>query len=463
MSPHVFISHRRADAGHPAFSLYSALQVHLPDDQIFIDVGSISPGENFNESILNWLDRCTTMLVVIGPDWLNAPNKTRLHSENDPVRFEIREALKRSKEIIPVLLENVPMPTAPDLPADIQPFALRQAMRYRLETAVPDIEKIVQAIAPAGLEKIQRASRPPREPDDSNFHYLHSYLSNVDFHQARHHVRKLLSGKPFKNWCKTDEKNANLVAASYDQAQILLSSGLISEHLKSHFFNSSWGESICHQYELLSVYLWTNQAPHMKGGDFFRHFKEIYREASFFHPRFVIVSGGQTGADRAALDAAIELGIHYAGWVPLSGRAEDFPAGPEPLSASTGLLRDYPNLLDSGHADPAIRTMLNVENSDKTIILTKSHNFDRSPGTRLTIDHANAKGKPVIILNINSSACENVLQDWIGARNRPRLRLNIAGPRESEEPGIYHEAKAFLTTLLRNVHSDWSRSTDPGQ
>ena len=75
-----------------------------------------------------------------------------------------------------------------------------------------------------------------------------------------------------------------------------------------------------------------------------------------------IVSGGQTGVDRAALDVAIELGIPYGGWCPRGGWAEDMPAPP-------GLLSRYPLLRETAGSDPAERTRLNVRDSDATLVL----------------------------------------------------------------------------------------------
>ena len=77
-----------------------------------------------------------------------------------------------------------------------------------------------------------------------------------------------------------------------------------------------------------------------------------------------IVTGGQTGVDRAALDAAIELGIPYGGWCPKGGWAEDLPTPP-------GLLALYPNLRETPDADPAQRTAWNVRDSDRLLILVE--------------------------------------------------------------------------------------------
>ena len=78
-----------------------------------------------------------------------------------------------------------------------------------------------------------------------------------------------------------------------------------------------------------------------------------------------ILSGGQTGVDRAALDAAIERGLAYRGWCPRGGSAEDLPEPP-------GLLARYPHLRETPEADPAERTRRNVRDGDRLLVLTDS-------------------------------------------------------------------------------------------
>jgi len=147
-----------------------------------------------------------------------------------------------------------------------------------------------------------------------------------------------------------------------------------------------------------------------------------------------IVSGGQTGADRAALDAAIEHGLAYAGWCPAGGWAEDRPDPP-------GLRLDYPRLRETRSADPAERTRLNVRDSHATLVV-RSHSVD-SPGTDLTVATAGRLGRPCLV----TTDAETVL-DWLSALGR-ELTLNVAGPRESERPGCYTSTLDLLRRVLR--------------
>lgn len=149
-----------------------------------------------------------------------------------------------------------------------------------------------------------------------------------------------------------------------------------------------------------------------------------------------VVSGGQTGVDRAALDAAMEAGIDCGGWCPSGRRAED---GPIPDR--------YP-LTETDSERYLERTRLNVEDSDATLILTR-----RAPtgGTRLTVEHAERTGRPFRIVDLtfpddDGDAELTRLRDWI-EENAVDV-LNVAGPRESTRPGIHAAATAFLRRLF---------------
>src|SRR5262247_3340324 len=87
-----------------------------------------------------------------------------------------------------------------------------------------------------------------------------------------------------------------------------------------------------------------------------------------------IISGGQTGVDRAALDVAIECGMPWGGWCPKGGWAEDFPNPP-------GLLAKYPHLRETPLAHPLQRTEWNIRDSDATLIITDSEGMAVSVGT----------------------------------------------------------------------------------
>ncbi len=144
-----------------------------------------------------------------------------------------------------------------------------------------------------------------------------------------------------------------------------------------------------------------------------------------------IVSGGQSGVDRAALDAAIGSGIPCGGWCPRNRYAEDGPIGER-----------YP-LTETPSADTAQRTEWNVRDSDGTLVLARG---EPSGGTALTIRFARALGRPFLVVDLPEAGGPGRVRRWI-RENRIGV-LNVAGPRESRCPGIYAEASAFLRTVL---------------
>ena len=144
-----------------------------------------------------------------------------------------------------------------------------------------------------------------------------------------------------------------------------------------------------------------------------------------------IVSGGQTGVDRAALDVALELGIPCGGWCPRGRPAED---GPLPAR--------YP-LAETPIAAYRQRTEWNVRDSDGTLILTRGR---PRGGTSLTAAYARRLGKPYLVLDLDQAADLEAVRGWARA-NRVQV-LNVAGPRESERPGIYDQADRVLRDLL---------------
>jgi Circularly permutated YpsA SLOG family len=145
-----------------------------------------------------------------------------------------------------------------------------------------------------------------------------------------------------------------------------------------------------------------------------------------------IVSGGQTGVDRAGLDVAIALGIPHGGWCPKDRKAED------------GEVPSVYQLQETPSADYRERTASNVRDSDGTLILTRGQ---PTGGTASTIKLADRFGKPCLVLDLLASPDNETVLAWI-ADNDVRV-LNIAGPRESGCPGIHDQAQAFLEQCLQ--------------
>lgn len=156
--------------------------------------------------------------------------------------------------------------------------------------------------------------------------------------------------------------------------------------------------------------------------------------------RLTIISGGQSGVDRAALDAAIAFGLPYGGWCPLGGWAEDFPDPP-------GVLALYPHLRQTPERDPAERTAWNVRDADALLLLAGAEGLAVSAGTRLALDCAEQYGKPHLVLDVDDPAALTLGAAWL-TKLKDGGALCIGGPRESEAPGIYAAARALLEGLL---------------
>jgi len=150
-----------------------------------------------------------------------------------------------------------------------------------------------------------------------------------------------------------------------------------------------------------------------------------------------VVSGGQTGVDRAALDFAISHALPYGGWCPRDGWAEDHPTPP-------GLLGDYPGLVPTTSSDPAERTMKNVIESHATVVIVSGD--VSSPGTDLTCRVAREHGRPLLVVDVRDSRATVRLEEFVEGLTPPVV-LNLAGPRESESPGIYDAALDLLGSV----------------
>jgi len=148
-----------------------------------------------------------------------------------------------------------------------------------------------------------------------------------------------------------------------------------------------------------------------------------------------IVSGGQTGADRAALDVALELGIETGGWIPRGRRAED-----------AAIPQRYAGLVEADSDAYEIRTKLNVRDSDATAIFCFGA---PTGGTALTVRCATSSGKPLLVVDLDQcDAADAVtrMRDWLAA-TRPRV-LNVAGPRASKSPRIGTAVAGILRRSL---------------
>lgn len=149
-----------------------------------------------------------------------------------------------------------------------------------------------------------------------------------------------------------------------------------------------------------------------------------------------IVSGGQSGVDRAALDTAIAHGIEIGGWCPKGRKAED------------GVIAEQYSLSETPSADYDQRTEWNVRDSDGTMILYR-HTI--SGGTWFTKSTCAQTHKPCCTIDLSQPIPLDEVLDWLMANEIHCL--NVAGPRESQSPGIYGEASRYLQNLFQVLSS----------
>jgi hypothetical protein len=161
-----------------------------------------------------------------------------------------------------------------------------------------------------------------------------------------------------------------------------------------------------------------------------------------------IISGGQTGVDRAALDVAIERQMAWGGWCPKGGWAEDLPDPP-------GLLARYPKLRETPLPHPLQRTRWNVRDSDATLIITDHDGLSVSIGTMRAHHCAHRYAKPLLVVQASAPAAPDQAATWLRAQRErfgPHMTLGIGGPRESEAPGIYGHARVLILSILQRVN-----------
>ncbi|MBF0380871.1 MAG: putative molybdenum carrier protein [Magnetococcales bacterium] len=145
-----------------------------------------------------------------------------------------------------------------------------------------------------------------------------------------------------------------------------------------------------------------------------------------------IVSGGQTGVDRAALDFASQIGLESGGWCPKGRLALD------------GRIPDKYPLKETQSSSYPQRTQMNIQDSDGTLIISRGVLHG---GTALTHRLANKLGKPCLILDLNyiamkQDAANHMLLTWLAKHTVNTL--NIAGPRENDSGGVYDGTINFL-------------------
>jgi hypothetical protein len=149
-----------------------------------------------------------------------------------------------------------------------------------------------------------------------------------------------------------------------------------------------------------------------------------------------LVSGGESGVDRAALDAALELGIPCGGWCPRGRKAED------------GRIDDRYPLVETPSGGYSQRTKWNMRDSDGTLILSWG---EPTGGTQLTVNECQRVAKPHLVIDLADEgdipATIQAARAWVAATLAGGV-LNVAGPRASKHESVYDRARAFLLIVL---------------
>jgi len=127
----IAISYRREDTAPITGRIYDRLQAIFGRDRVFLDFDSIPFGVDFRTHISDSLNRCDTLLVVIGPHWSGASpdGSRRIDDPTDFVRLEVAQALAQNIRVIPLLIDRTDIPSSSSLPEDLKSLAFRNALR----------------------------------------------------------------------------------------------------------------------------------------------------------------------------------------------------------------------------------------------------------------------------------------------------------------------------------------------
>src|SRR5262245_8109845 len=162
--PRIFISYRREDSPANARLLHERLSAKFGPSRVFMDVHDIDPGEEWRRRLDAEIERATHVIVLIGPRWLSTADAAgrRLDNPQDNVRWEVCESLRRGKRVIPVLVDQVGLPSAGDLPEPLRPLAEKNFFALGLLSFDRDVETLIEALSgevpPAVQLRLMRAA-----------------------------------------------------------------------------------------------------------------------------------------------------------------------------------------------------------------------------------------------------------------------------------------------------------------
>lgn len=150
----IFISYRRDDSAGYAGRLFDHLAARFGGKNIFMDIDTIEPGEDFRKVVNNAVGSCDVVLVMIGKQWLTVASEQgerRLDNPRDWVRMEVSSALTNTQtRVIPVLVRGASMPGDNELPADLKELSWRNAIELSDSRFQHDANKLIEVIERVG-------------------------------------------------------------------------------------------------------------------------------------------------------------------------------------------------------------------------------------------------------------------------------------------------------------------------
>jgi hypothetical protein len=164
MANRIFISYRREESKYQARMIYQAFSKFRPTTEVFMDVDTIPLGVDFVEVIRGWVQKCDVLLALVGAGWSESKDpKTgfrRLDNPNDFVRIEISEALKRGIPVVPVLLDDAPLPDRDQLPDNLRNLFDRNAAYVSYRTFDTDVEGLIKRLKSTSKKDLAETTTP---------------------------------------------------------------------------------------------------------------------------------------------------------------------------------------------------------------------------------------------------------------------------------------------------------------
>ena len=197
MTGNIFINYRRSGDWSYARLLFGELEKKYPPKQIFMDVDSITPGEDFVRLLNEKVAQSDIFLAVIGPAWLEArdkDNRRRLDDPGDFVRIEIEQALKTAARVIPLLVDGATMPDPRALPESMRGLCNRNALRLSQDRFGTDAQQLIATIerAIAALDDDRAWEKATRDGSQKALQgYLSAFTDGRHAQEARQRLRQI--------------------------------------------------------------------------------------------------------------------------------------------------------------------------------------------------------------------------------------------------------------------------------